>query len=249
MKTLILLLLSFTAIADNNIELTGDLDITGTDQTAATAITYDLEGNAVQICIGLTLNGDNTGGGGGGGVNQGFQDNVANVVLSNADKTITNPTASNIGTFNRSVTSNTDGYRYAEFVIDAVSGSARIAIGVSLDSAAATWLGNNAGSVGLWNNSTIYKSGGSVGSNTAGVGDVVGVYAKLDGGVWKIWFSVNDVMVQGDPSAGTGEQTTVASGTLQVAGHVYGPTSQLTIRTTESEFTGSLRGASAWGSE
>jgi hypothetical protein len=66
MKVLILILLSFTAIADNNIELTGDLDITGTNQTAATAITYDLEGNAVQICIGLTLNGG-TGGGGGGG--------------------------------------------------------------------------------------------------------------------------------------------------------------------------------------
>ncbi len=254
MKYLILILLSFTAIADNNIELTGDLDITGTNQTAATAITYDLEGNTVQICIGLTLNDGGGGGGGGGVVNQGFDDLGTSIVISGDNSEIaTNPGSNAVSEYVKSVTGHATGYYYAETQIITASGSGNLAFGVVQDSPAQHWLGNNAKSIGVYANGNVYNNGSVMTSSSGFSGtDTLRIWVR-DGN--KVWLEYNDgttgtMIGGGNPATGTTPTLTFSgSGTLYIGLTPYGtaalPASG-SLRTTVEEFLFSTNGASAW---
>jgi hypothetical protein len=264
MKALILILLSFTAIADNNIELTGDLDITGTNETAATAITYDLEGNAVQICIGLTLNGGTGGGGGGGGgINQGFQDLGTSIVLSgDNNETATNPGTNSLGQYVKSVTGHSSGYHKFELLyLDQSNTASQGALGLVRNSPPQTWLGNNADMLGLWG----FSSAGNLYQNSAIISTdaqqvirenfVLSVYVR-DG--QRVWLEVHDtegttfnyMIGGGDPETDTDPTFTFPSaGTIFAAFTPYGNTADqaaATLRTTAAEFDFPTRGATPW---
>lgn len=252
MKYLIFILLSFTASADNAIELDGDLNLVGEDATVSTNIQYTQEGLEVNLCIGLTLNGEDSGGGG-GATNQGWDATGTTVALSgDNDEIATNPGSNNLSEYVISTTGHSSGYYYAEIKAD-VATSAQSAFGAVGSTASLSWLGGVSETVGAWMSGNTYV-GGSI-TDTASLAsrqdDVFRIWVR-DGS--KVWIEFHDgvsgTMIEGgDPETDTTPTATLTAGTIHIAYTPYGTSgtpNSATLRTTSSEFEYSSGTATAW---
>jgi len=128
-------------------------------------------------------------------------DKGAGVDLSAADlvMTVDGATANIV----RSTTSNATGAdkKYAELT---ARGSADLRIGMATDAASLSqMLGANISGIGYGTDGALVAGGGTVASYSPyGLGDVIGIANAA--GAKKIWWSLNGVWLNGDPSAGTG---------------------------------------------
>lgn len=254
---ILLLMAAFAASADTSFELDGVLDLVGVeDQGADTNITYNQEGNSVQLCIGLTLT-NNGSGGGGSGTNAGWDSTGATIVLSNSDTLATNPGTNNLNEYAKSVTGHSSSYTYGEIVLtEQGQGTSQLAVGVVQGSPVQNWLGSQSDSVGAWLGGNVYNNGGIITSSSGmSEGDVVRIWQR-DG--QKVWIEYHDgttgtMIGGGDPQADTSPTFTFASpGTIYLAVTPYGTTtiqSAATLRTTEAEFTHGMLSATAWDAE
>jgi hypothetical protein len=211
MRALILLLLSFTAIANNSIELTGDLDITGTDQTAATAITYDQEGSMTQICIGVTLNGGTDGGGGAESqtidestvripANFTFPDNneIERLTLSGTD-----------GAYGLASVDNTGYYYFEVEILEGSNFNSSFGISWNTGSTLSAVFSHSIRLSDGFNRVNGSNAGSNAGWQAMSVGDSLRYWYK-NGNIY-IGQIVNGVAsVVGDPAAGTGHVYTVS---------------------------------------
>lgn len=262
-RFIFLMLLAFTAHADNTIELTGDLNLTGTNETVDTVINYDLEGNAVQLCIGLTLNSTNTGGGG-GGVNQGLNDLGTSIVLSGENNQIaTNPGTNSLAEYVASVTGHSTGYHKfeIEYLVKPSSGASQVAWGLAQGTPDMGWIGQKTPTWAWWeggNVGTFYKDGvitiASDGNNKTLVGWTQSWYVRDGQHVWVEIHNLVDgtslIVGGGDPETNTTPTLSFDSAGELFAGITpYGRSTSpasIEFKSTAAEFNYPTRGATPW---
>ncbi|MES2902893.1 MAG: hypothetical protein V4696_01785 [Pseudomonadota bacterium] len=163
-------------------------------------------------------------------------DKHASIALSNADKTMTgNGTGGNYNV--RSTTSKSAGDLYFEIVYT-TAGTSNLGLANATASLTA-YLGNDANAAAFWPSEPAFSYNGGFGGYGPGIvptGGVVGVHVRLTGSR-QVWFSINGVLIAGDPSAGTGGKGITLLGAVFIAAGHQSSTAALTIRTAAADFT------------
>lgn len=173
-------------------------------------------------------------------------DKAAAITLSGANNQIASGNGTTAAKGVRSVVGKNSGKHRVQLVLTTFASTTGFGVSVAGHSLT-VYLGGQTNGAGFWGNYGGSGADGHVYANAApqvvhagknmNTGMVLDALIDIPAG--KIWWKRNDVIVSGDPEAGTGAMATFTAGsTVFLHADIFGPSGTVTLRTNPSEMTG-----------